>query len=55
MGTQLSCYHNFTLSMRKFSLPAGTLTSTTSPDFLPKSAWAIGDLMEILPSWIFDS
>ncbi len=39
-----------TLSMRSLTIPAGTRTTTVSPAFLLSSAWAMGDLMEILPS-----
>ena len=37
-------------SIRSFSMPAGTRTSTTSPTFLFRRAWAMGDLMDIFPS-----
>lgn len=42
--------HTEIASIRSFSVPAGTFTSTTSPTFLPSNASAIGDLMEIFPS-----
>ena len=42
--------YSSTVSMWNFISPAGTFTITSSPAFLPKRAWAIGDLMEIFPS-----
>lgn len=36
--------------MRSRMVPAGTRASTTSPTFLLRSAWAMGDFTEIFPS-----
>ena len=38
--------------MRNCSVPAGTLILIVSPLFLPLSAWAIGDFIDILPALI---
>ena len=53
LGIIIGCgfwFQSEMLSMRSFIMPAGTRTSTVSPTFLFSSAWAIGDLMDILPS-----
>ena len=43
--------YNVILSILSFRIPEGTCASTVSPIFLPNKASAIGDFIEIFPSF----